>query len=213
MLKPDGHPVLARFLDTVMAGMLPVRRRVIPWAKGRVLEVGCGTGANFRFYGPLESLVAIEPDPHMRKRAEVAMASLRFPAQLLSASAEALPFDDASFDTVVCSFVLCTIPDARAAAQEMHRVLKPGGRLVFTEHVCSGGAGMRRVQGLVTPLWSHFGGGCRLNNDAIAQLEAAGFELEIRSSKRSDYDPFPVVFGLGRRQAGAAESGTDDARR
>lgn len=201
MRHSDGHPILARTIDIAMRGLKPVRRRVIPWAKGEVLEIGCGTGANFSLYGEIESLTAIEPDPHMRKRAERAAKATKFPVDIQSQSALALDFEDASFDTVVATFVLCTIPDPRRAAHELFRVLRPGGMLIFAEHVSSEARGVHSFQRRATPLWSRLAGGCRLDNDAVSQLHSAGFSLDIRSPDRSNFDPFPVVYGFGQKTA------------
>src|SRR5699024_8674034 len=100
-------------------------------------------------------------------------------------NAHTLAFDDAYFDTVVATFVLCTIPEPRLAAQEMARVLKPTGRLIFAEHVCAGDHRVRRLQRGVAPVWSRVAGGCRLDNDAQTQLQDAGFALNVLSSPRS----------------------------
>lgn len=199
MYHHDGHPILARTLDFAMWGLKPVRRRVIPWAKGEVLEIGCGTGANFSFYRDVESLTAIEPDPHMRSRANEAAEGVDFPVSIHAQSATALEFDDASFDTIVATFVLCTIPEPDRAAEEMLRVLRPDGMLIFAEHVASKGRGVQRVQRRMTPLWSRVAGGCRLDNDAVSQLYSAGFSLDIRSPERSNLDPFPIVYGFGQK--------------
>lgn len=201
MLHPDGHPILARTLDIAMWGLKPVRRRVIPWATGKVLEIGCGTGANFEMYRGIESLTAIEPDPHMRVRAERAAETVDFPVSIHAQSGAALDFEDESFDTVVASFVLCTIPDPERAAKEMFRVLRPEGMLVFAEHVCAAGRGTHALQHRMTPLWSRLAGGCRLDNDAVRQLHDAGFSLDIRSPERSNFDPFPIVYGFGKKGA------------
>lgn len=200
MYHHDGHPILARTLDFAMWGLKPVRKRVIPWAKGEVLEIGCGTGANFSFYRDLDALTAIEPDPHMRARAEQAAEEVDFPVSIQAQSATALDFDDASFDTIVATFVLCTIPDPERAAEEMFRVLRPDGMLIFAEHVASRGRAVHSVQRRVTPLWRKVAGGCRLDNDAVSQLHSAGFSLDIRSPERSGLDPFPIVYGFGQKR-------------
>lgn len=199
MLNQDGHPVLARTLDIAMRGLMPVRKRIVPWAQGRVLEIGCGTGANFPLYGDISALVGVEPDPHMRKRAIKAASACSFPVEVVDQSATSLAFESGSFDTVVATFVLCTIDDPGRAAQEMFRVLKPDGLLIFAEHV---GAEHRLAHGFqkrATPLWSKLAGGCRLDNPALAQLDAAGFALELQSPARPAYDVFPVVYGFGRK--------------
>lgn len=199
MIREEGHPVLAHTLDFAMRGMLPVRKRIVPWAQGRVLEIGCGTGANFPFYPPLDALTAIEPDPHMRRQAQKAAENVAFPMDIQAHSAHALPFESGSFDTVVATFVLCTIPDPVRAAQEMCRVLAPEGLLIFAEHVHSNARWTQRVQRRVTPLWSRLAGGCRLDNDALSQLQEAGFALEVQSPPRSALHMMPIVYGFGRK--------------
>ncbi len=146
---------------------------------GRVLEIGAGTGANLPHYPPsVESIVACEPDPHMRRR-------LRRRAQdprvvIHEATAEPLPFDDDHFDAVVVTLVLCTVPDPARAVAEIHRVLAPGGCLVFLEHVAADSAenaSLARLQRLLEPLWRPVGGGCNLTRRTLETLRDGGFEL------------------------------------
>ena len=152
-----------------------VRTKVIAQARGRVLEIGVGTGMNFVRYGDIESLDGIEPDPHMLARARKRTAGLPFPVRLQQVGAEALPFADDSFDTVVATWVLCTIPDPRTALVEMRRVLKPGGRLLFAEHVRSRFPRAARLQDFLAPAWKKLGGGCCLNRRSLELIAAAGF--------------------------------------
>lgn len=199
--KSPSHPIVASCIDLVMRPLLPVRQRVVPWATGDVLEVGCGTGANFPFYRDVRSVTAIEPDPHMRKRAEQVATEGAVPVTLLDASGERLPFEGERFDTVVATFVLCTIPEPQRAVEEMWRVLRPGGAVVFAEHVAAEGAAMHRVQRGLTPLWKRVAGGCRLDNEALAQWESAGFTVELMSPLRASSHPFPVVYGRAWKKA------------
>ncbi len=159
--------------------LLPYRERVIGAASGRVLEIGIGSGLNLPFYdAAAERVIGLEPSPHLlamtRGRANRAAA----PIDLLEGSAEAIPLDAASVDTVVTSWTLCSIPDVTRALAEMRRVLRPGGRLLFVEHGLAPDRGVRWWQDRLTPAWVWLTGGCHLNR-AIADLIAgAGFRVE-----------------------------------
>ena len=177
MAVADGHPWLASMLDWTMRPLYPARRLVVPEARGRVLEVGVGTGLNFGLYRDVESLAGVDPDPHMLARARPRAAALPFPAELHQTGAEDLPFADAHFDTAVVTFTLCTIPDPPAALAEVRRVLKPAGRLLFVEHTRSIQPIVSRVQRALTPLWKRIGGGCHLDRAATDLLGDAGFEV------------------------------------
>jgi len=158
------------------------RARVVPLAQGRVLEVGIGSGRNLPFYDParVRSIVGVDPSPQLRRGARrVAQAGI--PVEELALSAEHLPCADASFDTVVCTYTLCTIPDPIAALREMARVLAPGGRLLLLEHGLAPEPGVRRWQARLRPWWSRVAGGCQLDRDIPALLVAAGFRAEIES--------------------------------
>jgi SAM-dependent methyltransferase len=180
--EPRGHPLFAasyerlvRRLEERLLGSL--RRWVIGEARGRVLEVGAGTGLSFTFYGPGVELVATEPDPHMPWRARRRAAALGLAVDFRDAPAEALPFPDASFDAVVCTLVLCTVADPARALSRVRRVLKPEGRLRFVEHVRGRGS-QARAQDLVTPFWRRVGAGCHPNCPTVEAMRAAGFRLE-----------------------------------
>lgn len=185
----------------MMRPLYPARREIVPQAVGRVLEIGVGTGLNLGLYRDLETFVGIEPDPYMSERARPRISELPFPAELHEIGAEEMPFGDAAFDTVVCTFTLCTIPDAEASLAEMRRVLRPGGRLLFAEHTRSEQRMMQRVQDALTPLWKRIGGGCHLNRPAPKMIEEAGFEVEsVAPFRRVRWTPLPVYYGTAVRR-------------
>jgi SAM-dependent methyltransferase len=178
----------------------PLRRFVAGGATGRVLEIGCGTGANLAYYdwSRVVSLDASEPDPYMLRRAEAKAAALPAAAhvRLHNVGAEALPFPDASFDTVVATLVLCTVDDVERALAEVRRLLAPGGGFRFVEHVRGEGL-LGRAQDLVEPVWGWCAGGCHPNRRTEASLQAAGFALTIE--RRFNLGPgMPAIMGLGR---------------
>jgi ubiquinone/menaquinone biosynthesis C-methylase UbiE len=180
MRTSSGHPIVAAVLDLVMWPLERVRTRVVPDARGRVLEIGVGTGLNAAHYDPsgVLELVGIEPDPHMLKRAQPRFDSAPYSVELMQIGAEDMPFDDASFDAVVTTFTLCTIPDVEGAVREMHRVLAPGGVLHFAEHTRSDYRLTAGLQDAINPVWGLFSGGCNLNRNAVALLRDAGFSVE-----------------------------------
>jgi ubiquinone/menaquinone biosynthesis C-methylase UbiE len=200
-VSEPSHPILAATLDFAMRSLVKVREKVVPGAEGDVLELGAGTGMNIGYYSDaVRSLTAVEPDPHMRKRAERRYQGAGLDVTLDGASAEALPFDDARFDTVVATFVLCTIPDPARALEEARRVLKPGGVLIFAEHVANQHRLARRAQEMLDPVWGAFSGGCHLNRDALELIEAAGFsDMSHRPHGGQRWTLTPVISGRARR--------------
>lgn len=174
---------LLPYLIDCACGMKAVQREraaLIPRAQGRVLEVGIGTGRNLPFYdrSKLGSLCGIDPAAQMHHLAHRRAAAAGIAVQLLDLPAEKIPAADASFDTVVSTFTLCTIPDAVAALREMRRVLRPGARLLFCEHGLAPDEGVRRWQRRLTPLWKPLAGGCHLDRDITGLLEATGFRSD-----------------------------------
>lgn len=155
------------------------RAKVIPAARGRVLEVGVGSGLNLAFYDPerVERVHGIDPAPEMLRMAEKAAGEARIPVELVPGGGEEIPFDDRSFDTVVITYTLCTIPEPVEAVREMARVLRPGGRLLFCEHGLAPDERVRRWQRRVQPLWGRLGGGCQLDRDIPALLRAGGLRV------------------------------------
>ncbi len=153
------------------------RARLLAGATGAVLEIGSGTGANLPHYRGVERVTVSEPDPFMRRRLRTKLGAARVPVAVSEAGAEALPFPDGCFDTVVSTLVLCTVPNQGTALDEIRRVLRPGGRLLFIEHVRAEGK-VARWQDRIEPLWGCLFGGCHPNRDTLAAIEAAGLEVD-----------------------------------
>jgi ubiquinone/menaquinone biosynthesis C-methylase UbiE len=192
-LKRGGHPIFAALYDPLGASverrwMGGRRSRLLTGARGAVLEIGGGTGANLAHYRDVDRVTIAEPDPFMRDRIGPKLEDALVPVEVSAAGAEALPFPDGSFDSVVSTLVLCTVPDQAAALDEVRRVLRPGGRLLFIEHVRAVGSAAR-WQDRLEPLWRRLFGGCHPNRDTVAAIEDAGFELE---TFESFYPPDPL---------------------
>lgn len=164
---------------TEEAGLRERRRETLAAARGRTIDIGAGTGANLDLFPEgLEQVVMAEPDPHMTKRLRRKLASSGSAVELVEAGAERLPFEDASFDTAIFTLVLCTVPDPAAALAEAARVLKPGGQLLFVEHVRAEDPGLARWQDRLESPWRLFADGCHCNRDTVAGIEASPLTLE-----------------------------------
>ena len=155
------------------------REKLVPLASGRVLEVGMGSGLNLSFYDArrVTKVWGLEPSPEMSKMASAAVEAVAFDVEFVSAGGEQIPLDSESFDTVLMTFTLCTIPDAERALREIARVLKQGGQLLFCEHGAAPDAGIRRWQNRIDPLWRRLAGGCHLNRDIPGLIRRGGFEI------------------------------------
>jgi ubiquinone/menaquinone biosynthesis C-methylase UbiE len=164
---------------TEEAGLRETRREVLAGASGRTVDIGGGTGVNLGLFGPqVSELVLVEPDPHMLKKLRVKLSESGVDATALQAPAESLPLADSSVDTAVFTLVLCRVPDPAAALAEAARVLRPGGRLLFVEHVRSQDPGLARWQDRLEKPWRFLGDGCHCNRDTLATIEASPFEVE-----------------------------------
>lgn len=159
------------------AGVRALREGLLSGANGRVLEIGAGTGANLGLYGSgLDELVMTEPEAAMLRRLEPKAHEQAPDAEIVQAPAEALPFDDDSFDTVVSTLVLCGVDDQSQALREAHRVLRPGGRLLFLEHVRSDDPGLAKFQDRMNWL-NKLVVQCECNRNTLSAIGAAGFDV------------------------------------
>jgi len=194
----------ARVYDTAFAlaerrGLSGLRKDLVGQSKGRVVELGAGTGLNLRHYpDTVSELVLTEPNPHMAARLRNRARSLSFDTSVVETPAESLPFDDASFDTVVATLVLCTVKDPDRALAEVARVLRPGGTLLFAEHIRSASPRAAWWQDRLNTPWSWYACGCQCNRDTIAAMRAASFKIcEIKHDRLRWISPVVRPFVVG----------------
>lgn len=175
-----GRWVLPRLIDLAMRNKEATRYRAktVPAASGRVLEIGAGSALNLPFYGAQVShLYALDPSARLLQMARKKRPPAGFPVEYLESSAEEIPLDSRSIDTVVSTWTLCSVPDAAQALREARRVLKPGGLLLFTEHGHAPDPGVQAWQRRLDPLWSRMAGGCHLDRKIDGLIRDAGFEI------------------------------------
>jgi ubiquinone/menaquinone biosynthesis C-methylase UbiE len=177
----DRH-ILPVLLNAAMSAK-PItyqRRKVVPRAEGRVLEIGFGAGHNLPFYDPAKvtHLWALEPSNEMRARAAQRVAESPLDIEFLGLPGEQIPLDDNAADTILITYTLCTIPDVMKALGQMRRVLKPGGRMLFSEHGEAPDEGVRRWQQRITPVWKVIGGGCHVGRPIPKLIQDGGFAVE-----------------------------------
>jgi ubiquinone/menaquinone biosynthesis C-methylase UbiE len=178
-----------------------LKRKLLADARGRVLEIGVGTGLSFSHYPQVDELVGVDPSEPMLKRARRRAAELGREVTLIEAPAEALPFEDDSFDTVVSLAVLCTVGDPSRVLHEIRRVLRPGGRFVFLEHVRSSDPKLAQWQDRLERPWGWIAGGCHPNRRTLEAIEGAGLEVvELESDDLPDIPRLvrPNVMGVAR---------------
>jgi ubiquinone/menaquinone biosynthesis C-methylase UbiE len=196
--------VFARVYDTAFvlaerSGLRDVRKGLVSQAKGRVVEIGAGTGLNLEHYsGEISDLVLTEPDAHMAAKLRQRAKALSLDTSVLEAPAERLPLDDASADTVVSTLVLCTVKNPSLALAEIARVLRPSGTLLFAEHVRSASPRAARWQDRLNTPWSWYACGCQCNRDTVSAIEAAQFQIsDIRHDRLRWISPLlrPLVVG------------------
>lgn len=207
-----NHPFFARIyprfaIEADRRGQAEHRTEVLAGARGRVVEVGAGTGRNFRHYPEsVTEVIAVEPELRLRQLAETEAASAPVPVRVVGGVASDLPVEDDSCDVGVASLVLCSVADQDAALGELHRVIRQGGELRFYEHVVSPAARLARIQRLADRLfWPKIGGGCHCSRDTLSAMRPAGFEVE--SCRRFDFKPSaligvwtkPHILGVARR--------------
>lgn len=189
--------ILPQVIEVAMRqkNFVPFRERTAGAAHGRVLEIGIGSGLNLSSYpAGIETVCGVDPSAELLAKASVRVANVQFPVRLVEASSEKLPLEDRSFDTVVMTFTLCSIPDVGAALLEIRRVLKPEGELLFAEHGRAPDPDVMRWQDRITPVWKRIGGGCHLNRKIDDLVQAAGFRLERLSTGYQKSAPRPFSF-------------------
>lgn len=205
-----SHPIFARFYGLIsaraeQAGAAQHRNEALDGLGGRVIELGAGNGLNFAHYPPeVTEVVAIEPDPYLRRKAIEAAARASVPVRLVEGTADELPAVSESFDAAVASLVLCSVPNPSTALAELYRVIRSGGELRFYEHVRAETPERARLQDRADLVWPYLGGGCHTGRDTVAAIEAAGFVIE--SLRRFLFEPSfmakpvaPHVTGRARR--------------
>lgn len=156
------------------------REKVVPQAKGKVLEIGIGSGLNLPFYNPdkIEKLIGIDPSQELWNKTATPPEEIPFQFEFRKAYAEDIPADNSSFDQVLFTYTMCSIPDTSKAFEEIRRVLKPGGELLFCEHGKAPDKYVARWQALINPIWKKVSGGCNLNRDIKSLIEQNGFKID-----------------------------------
>jgi len=203
---PVKHPIFARVYTRLArmedkAGGADNRRELLQGLRGRVIEVGAGTGSNFEHYPTtVDEVVAVEPEPYLRERAREAAQHAPVQVRVVDGEADHLPAEPGEFDAAIASLVLCSVPDQGIALAELHRVIRAGGELRFYEHVADVGR-KGRFHRRVDPVYTRMAGGCHLTRDTTHAIEDAGFH--ITHSRRFPFPPgllaIPHVLGSARR--------------
>ncbi len=196
--------VLPRLIDAACSQppMTDLRGRYVSQAQGKVLEIGIGSGLNLKHYGPsVDAITGVDPAAELTVKARERAERIAAPVEVLGISGESLDLDNNAFDTVVCTWTLCSIPNPYRAVDEMRRVLKPGGQLIFVEHGRSDEAHIVRWQRRLEPVWKKIGGGCHLTRRADELLADGGFAIE---ASETGYVEGPkvaafMVHGLARK--------------
>lgn len=190
-----GRYVLPKLLDFAMRQkpIMMQREKVVPQARGRVLEIGVGSGLNLGFYDrtKVERLWGLDPSEELRRIARERAHAAGIDVEFVGLPSEQIPLDDESVDTVVTTYTLCTIPDVARALGEMRRVLAPGGTLIFSEHGRAPDPGVARWQDRLDRVWGHVAGGCHLNRAIAELIREAGFQI---ASLETMYLPGPRPF-------------------
>lgn len=180
-----------------MGQVMKTRSLVVPEAEGEVLEIGIGTGLNLAFYDParVSRITGVDPAAQMQALARRRAETIGIPVETIALELGEIRAEDGRFDSIVCTFTLCSIPDALAALREMRRVLKPGGRLHFAEHGLAPELPVVRWQRRLTPWWKPLAGGCHLDRDIPRLIEAGGFHIrELHSGYLPGPRPMTFVY-------------------
>lgn len=174
--------IVPRLIRCACSGpaIMKLREKIVPLAGGAVLELGCGGGLNQRFYGRsrVRSYAGVDPSAAGLAFARAEAQKKGWNPDIRAGTGEAIPFADSAFDSVVCTFTLCSVDDPEQTISEMHRVLKPGGHLLFAEHGAAPDPGVVRWQTRIEPIWKRLAGGCHLTRPVSRAIEAGGFRIE-----------------------------------
>jgi len=173
--------------------IMKLRSKVVPRARGHVLELGCGGGINMEFYRPglIESFSGLDPSPELLTMSVAAAAARGIEADIREGVGEAMPFESGQFDTVVTTFTLCSVGDQAAVLNEIRRVLKPGGTALFLEHGAAPDAGVAKWQRRIEPVWKRVGGNCHLTRPISEAYEKAGFAVDRQAAAYIPKTPRP----------------------
>ena len=197
----SNHHIFASMYERLSRGraersfMEPLRKEIVGQAQGIVLEIGAGNGLNFALYDPehVERVEAVEPDTAMLRYARERLKTAQVPITLTQAPVEALPFADETFDSAVATLVFCSVTDPLRGLSEIRRVLKPGGCLLFIEHVQAQGAFARRLQDIITPVTKRMAGNCHWNRDTARSVINADFQIEDKRDISGRIPPMIVL--------------------
>ncbi|QHS09215.1 class I SAM-dependent methyltransferase [Sinimarinibacterium sp. NLF-5-8] len=194
----DRH-ILPHLLDCAcgMGQVMKARAQIVPRARGKVLELGIGSGLNLQFYDPqkVTAIFGVDPSAELQRKARARAQNIAIAVETVPLVIEQIDAEDASYDTVLCTFTLCTIPDPVPAIQELRRVLKPGGEFLFCEHGIAPDAHIHRWQDRLNPLWKPLAGGCNLNRDIPELIRAGGFNIvELKQGYLPGPKPMTYVY-------------------
>ena len=188
----DEH-VVPRFIQCACSSpaIMKLRQKVVPLASGKVFEIGCGGGINQQFYDPgrVSSFSGMDPSTKGLEFTREAVARKGWQADVRQGFGEAIPFEDESFDCVVCTFTLCSVESQAGTLSELRRILKPGGRLLYAEHGKAPDASVQKWQGRIEPVWKKLAGGCHLTRPIGAPIAEAGFTLNVLGQQYAPKTP------------------------
>ncbi|MDN3645292.1 class I SAM-dependent methyltransferase [Pontixanthobacter aestiaquae] len=174
--------------------IMKLRSQLVPLAQGDVFEIGCGGGINQQFYnaGAISRYAGIDPGAKLLEYTKAEAQKKGWKADIRDGVGEAIPFDDASFDTVVCTYTMCSVQDQAQVVREMRRILKPGGRLLYLEHGRAPDASVAKWQDRIEPIWKPIAGGCHLTRPITTAVRDGGFEVEQLGERYAPKTPRPV---------------------
>ena len=181
-MNPYERYVLPKLIDITCStgNVMKARSKIVPQARGEVLEIGIGSGLNLQFYDAKKvlSIIGVDPAAQMQSLARARAADISIPVEMIAVDVHGIHADTDQFDTIIMTFTLCSIDDPVAALKEMSRVLKPDGQLLFCEHGLAPDASIKRWQHRLTPFWKPMAGGCHLNRDIPSIIREAGFVID-----------------------------------